>query len=65
MPLETEKRNLLIFFALLACILIGTQLFSYRKLAGNHSIRETSLTGAHGYAKMKPSRESSANLIRD
>ena len=33
MALEAEKRNLLIFFGLLACILIGTQMWSYTRIS--------------------------------
>lgn len=32
MALEADKRNLLIFFGLLACILIGTQMWSYSRI---------------------------------
>lgn len=32
MALEAEKRNLLLFFGLLACILIGTQMWSYTRI---------------------------------
>lgn len=46
MALEAEKRNLLIFFAVLACILIGTQLFSYNKLTTKQTIQDTTITGA-------------------
>jgi hypothetical protein len=47
MALETEKRNLLIFFGILACILVGTQVFSYRRLTRKEDLHgATSLPGA-------------------
>ena len=45
MALEADKRNLLIFFSVVGCILIGTQVFSYSRLTKKAgSLRET-LTG--------------------
>lgn len=47
MALEAEKRNLLLFFGLLACILIGTQMWSYTRIS-TAGLRMTSTGVASG-----------------
>ncbi|CAL5221513.1 g3718 [Coccomyxa viridis] len=47
MALEAEKRNLLIFFGLLACILIGTQMWSYTRIS-TAGLRMTHTEGLDG-----------------
>ena len=47
MALEAEKRNLLLFFGLLACILIGTQMWSYTRIS-TAGMRMTSTGVASG-----------------
>ena len=46
MALEAEKRNLLVFFGLLACILIGTQMWSYTRIT-TAGLRMTPTGGYH------------------
>ena len=46
MALEAEKRNLLVFFGFLACILIRTQMWSYTRIT-TAGLRMTPTGGCH------------------